>query len=66
MDLDILYIKLRLNTLRVITLNLLEKYSTEIVMEVENQLFILLFWTRISHLLFVIYNYNFMDMFKTF
>ena len=46
MDLDILYIikaEYQGYLMRVIMLNLLEKYSTEIMMEVENQLFILLF-----------------------
>ena len=46
MDLDILYIikaEYQGYLMRVIMLNFLEKYSTEIVMEVENQLFILLF-----------------------
>ena len=50
MDLDILYIKSKLDTrandtlMRVIMLHFLEQYRTEIVMEVENQLFILLFF----------------------
>ena len=41
MDLDILYIikaEYQCYLMRVIMLNFLEKYSTEIVMEVENQL----------------------------
>ena len=46
MDLDVLYIikaEYQGYLMRVIMLHFLEKYSTEIVMEVENQLFILLF-----------------------